>query len=341
MHSDLQAQIKLLAEQDKFEEIVTLIEEIPESGRDREIVGAYVRALNNTERLARAVEVSLQYRDRDENDALWNYRLGYAYLYLNRNEEAEAVLRRGKELAGGDAQVTGWIDALLEVLAGEKEDAASREEAEARRRATFVPHDPGKPYFAGIDFADFWDDCDFALKEYVGAPATDEMFAAAERALGYKLPESYKNLMRRHNGGIPRCDLFLLPFAGRSEPNEIYISGIMGVDPAKQCSLCGGLGSRFMIEEWGYPDIGVAVGDCPSAGHDMIFLDYRRCGPEGEPEVVHIDQEGDYRTTYLAGDFESFIFGLGQEEDEDSEEREVHTGTDYNYTAVIKHEKSI
>jgi hypothetical protein len=94
-----------------------------------------------------------------------------------------------------------------------------------------------------------------------------------------------------------------------------------------------------MIEEWGYPDIGVAVCDCPSAGHDMIFLDYRRCGPEGEPEVVHIDQEGDYRITYLAGDFETFIIGLSKEEDEDSEEGELHSAADY--TAVVKHEKSI
>ena len=46
----------------------------------------------------------------------------------------------------------------------------------------------------------------------------------------------------------------------------------------KSCSLCGELGSQFMIDEWEYPAIGVAICDCPSAGHDMIFLDYRDCG---------------------------------------------------------------
>jgi len=33
-----------------------------------------------------------------------------------------------------------------------------------------------------------------------------------------------------------------------------------------------------MKNDWGYPDIGVAICDTPSAGHEMIFLDYRECG---------------------------------------------------------------
>jgi hypothetical protein len=39
--------------------------------------------------------------------------------------------------------------------------------------------------------------------------------------------------------------------------------------------LGGTFGSRFWIEEWGYADIGVYFADCPSAGHDMLCLDYR------------------------------------------------------------------
>ena len=33
----------------------------------------------------------------------------------------------------------------------------------------------------------------------------------------------------------------------------------------------GGPGSQFMIDDWEYPAIGVAICDCPSAGHNIIF----------------------------------------------------------------------
>jgi hypothetical protein len=67
------------------------------------------------------------------------------------------------------------------------------------------------------------------------------------------------------------------------------------------------------MEEWGYPDIGIYFADCPSAGHDMLCLDYRECGSDGEPRVVHIDQESDYEITSVADNFEAFIRGLEDE----------------------------
>ena len=74
-----------------------------------------------------------------------------------------------------------------------------------------------------------------------------------------------------------------------------------------------------MIDEWGYPPIGVYFADCPSAGHDMLCLDYRGCGADGEPQVVHVDQEVDYKTTFVAKDFASFIRGLEPDEAFDEE----------------------
>nr|WP_278190158.1 SMI1/KNR4 family protein [Sphingopyxis sp. YF1] len=92
------------------------------------------------------------------------------------------------------------------------------------------------------------------------------------------------------------------------------MTGIKGIGRKQIWSLCGELGSRQSNDEWGYPDIGIYFGDCPSAGHDMLCLDYRECGPSGEPKVVHIDQECDYRITQVAHNFEAFVRGLEHED---------------------------
>src|SRR6185369_51461 len=95
--------------------------------------------------------------------------------------------------------------------------------------------------------------------------------------------------------------------------DHVAITGIYGIDRNKSSSVCGKFSSKFWMEEWGYPDIGIYFADCPSAGHDMLCLDYRECGPDGEPKVVHVDQESDYRITPVAASFEAFIRGLEAE----------------------------
>jgi hypothetical protein len=164
--------------------------------------------------------------------------------------------------------------------------------------------------FADFDVDQFWELSEYALKEYVGAPLTDEAVAAVERELGYKLPASYVELMRFQNGGIPRRTNHRTNERTSWSDDHIAITGIYSIGGEKPCSLCGGVGSRFWVEEWGYPDIGVYFADCPSAGHDMLCLDYRACGPTGEPQVVHIDQEWDYEIVFVAESFEAFIRGL-------------------------------
>ena len=135
-------------------------------------------------------------------------------------------------------------------------------------------------------------------------PPDDEIILQIEKDLGYKLPASYIQLMKTHNGGI----------VNKNTCNDFMIEGIFGIGYEKPYSLCGKFGSRFWIEEWEYPPIGIAICDCPSAGHDMIFLDYRECGPQEEPCVVHIDQECDYQITKIADTFEDFINSLDYED---------------------------
>ncbi|MGZ0703578.1 SMI1/KNR4 family protein [Pseudomonas piscis] len=168
------------------------------------------------------------------------------------------------------------------------------------------PHD--------IDLDAFWDH-DLSAKIRQPAPS-DELIAQVQQLLGYRLPASYVAFMRRYNGGYPNLTCF--PMGDDHCDIDSFIS--VGITPGR--SLGGQLGSRFSIEEWGYPDLGVYICDCPSAGHDMIALDYRACGPEGEPRVVHVDQEGDYEVTVLAPDFETFVRGLVSWEVYDTSEQD-------------------
>jgi hypothetical protein len=169
--------------------------------------------------------------------------------------------------------------------------------------------------FEGFDLTEFWDDGEYALRMHVEAPFTDEMLRSVEAELGYTLPSSYVWLMRQHNGGTPAKSCHPMRERTSWAEDHVAITSISGIGRNKRYSLCGDLGTAFMIDEWGYPKIGVVVCDCPSAGHDVIMLDYRKCGPHGEPEVVHVDQECEYKVTFVAKDFESFVRGLRSDDD--------------------------
>ena len=110
--------------------------------------------------------------------------------------------------------------------------------------------------------------------------------------------------IKNHNGGTPFATIF------SNDKAAVCITGIYGIDREKMYSLCGELGNELWLNEWGYPDIGVAVADTISGGHHMVFLDYRECGKDGEPKVVFVDQEDDYSIHPLADTFEEFIKGL-------------------------------
>lgn len=175
---------------------------------------------------------------------------------------------------------------------------------------------------AGIDLNDFWDDSDYSLQRYVEPAPSDELITSIEQELGFRLPDAYVELARLHNGGLVKrpCHPMTEP-TGWAE-DHIAISGLYAIGRTRPYSLCGTSGARFMRDEWEYPAIGFGIADTPSGGHEQIMLDYRSSGPGGEPQVVHVDQEDDYRITFVAPDFASFIGGLVAEDVYDDAEAE-------------------
>ena len=168
--------------------------------------------------------------------------------------------------------------------------------------------------FSESFFDDFWCEDDYTYRDYTGEPLRKEQVPQAEETLGYKLPPSYIELLENKNGGVPNNLCFPTKKKTSWAEDHIQISAIHGINK-KDYSLLGSLGSRFMQDEWGYPDIGIVICDSPSAGHDAVMLDYRQCKNGGEPAVIHVDVEvGDEpEITYLADNFESFVRGLVNE----------------------------
>jgi hypothetical protein len=152
----------------------------------------------------------------------------------------------------------------------------------------------------------FWDESDY----FTGPALTAEAVADAEGSLGYSLPAAYVELLRSRNGGCPRRDCFPTTTPTSWADDHIALSGIRGIGGEWGIDSPT-LGSEVMIEQWGYPRVGIVVGECPSAGHDVVMLDYSLCGPHGEPQVIHVETERDSpEITVLAPNFAEFIEGL-------------------------------
>lgn len=291
MSDELLEKLDAWHEEDEFQEIVDAITEIPEEERDYVLTSHLGRALNNLGQYEEALEQYLSIEEEGEGDPLWHYRIGVSYYYLKRYDEALKAFTIADELEPDDEdtlEFLGWIKRKL-----------------AKKAAKKPVNKPAKKPIVAIDSTNFWDDSEYAFSEYISEPPTDALIASVEEELVFKLPKYYVEMMKLHNGGIPHNNRYPIP--GTEE--FITISGILGIGRDKNKSLCGASGSRNVIENGRYPEVGVVICDCPSE-NEVIMLDYREFGNDGEPEVIHVDRDNKYKITRLADNFESFIGGL-------------------------------
>jgi hypothetical protein len=143
---------------------------------------------------------------------------------------------------------------------------------------------------------------------------TDVAVSNAVVALGYRLPDEYIGLLRRRNGGLLRLNRFRT----RDRLNEgvlftlpliFGIGGDAGLDaPIEEIPL-----SKYLIQQWNYPDVGVVFSQF---GHAAYLFDYSGCGPEGEPRVIYVDAEqpDDVQEFSVASNFSELLAGLSEEE---------------------------
>lgn len=163
--------------------------------------------------------------------------------------------------------------------------------------------------FKNVNLDELWYDSE-ETKKYECGSLDDEMIKKTEKKLGFKLPESYIYLMKKHNGGLLQKNyLSFKNTDGYSDLNVIY-----------------GIGDNYYSINYEnknkayYEENLISI--CSSnSGHAKIYLDYNECGPQGEPRVIAIDNEMNIdginaEPIFLAKNFEDFISRLCYEDDE-------------------------
>lgn len=128
-----------------------------------------------------------------------------------------------------------------------------------------------------------------------------------EETLGVKLPDSYIELMKLHNGG----DLaYSILHSGRVPDGEVEIENIRGIDLEE-----GIIESNYLVEEWEMEKgLIIISGD----GNYWLALDYRNYAGN-EPAVVYIEEDAENKPKQVAKTFELFLKKLKEPEEDDFE----------------------
>jgi len=134
---------------------------------------------------------------------------------------------------------------------------------------------------------------------------TPQTIAAAEKRLGVKLPAAYLDLLQEQNGGYVR----------RTLPDSVH-SMIWGIGPSYPSITDDFEWRTADADAYGMwrPDNAAALVPFDGDGHWHLCLDYRACGPQGEPSVAYIDLETESEEQ-IASDFASFLDLLCEEID--------------------------
>ena len=107
MNEKLLNELTDLFEQDKHNMIVEVLTQIPEENLDFDLTNHLGRAYNNIEEYEKALKTLYTVSEKGKKDALWNFRVGYAYFYKNENEKALPYFEKSAEL--GDKTAINFI----------------------------------------------------------------------------------------------------------------------------------------------------------------------------------------------------------------------------------------
>ena len=116
-------QCQIWNDQGDYQKIVDAIEALPAEGRTPELDSELARAYNNAagpedrELFEKALTLLERHEDYFQGDYYWNFRMGYAYYYLDREGEALGYFARALDARPGDRDAQSFVDGCRKSLA--------------------------------------------------------------------------------------------------------------------------------------------------------------------------------------------------------------------------------
>lgn len=114
----MKKKIAFLHENDFHGRIIKLIEELPAEERGYELTCLLARAYNNRTRnkekgipnWEKAIALLESVRAKGERDAMWHFRMGYAYFHLGKKEEALKYFLASEKIVDYSKETKYFID---------------------------------------------------------------------------------------------------------------------------------------------------------------------------------------------------------------------------------------
>ena len=117
---ELEKKIDRLHAEDRHAEIVEMLEAAGRDKLDFALISKWGRALNNLERFDEAVEFLNSVAEEGADDADWNFRMGFAYYWSGRQEQALPYFAKAGELNPEDEEALDYVEDCRQAMAARK-----------------------------------------------------------------------------------------------------------------------------------------------------------------------------------------------------------------------------
>jgi|GEM_PF-1747948 len=100
----------------EYEKIIELIKSLPEEELNYDLISQLARAYNNVENYKEAISLLTTIKEEGNKDALWHFRMGYAYYYLDNLEEAKESFELSQKINPHDEDCILFLDYIHQEL---------------------------------------------------------------------------------------------------------------------------------------------------------------------------------------------------------------------------------